>query len=436
MKTLLRFLPFVVIGIVLLSSFAGVVTFILRQLNLYPPEQITIAAGSPGSAYHDYAVQYRDILARDNIKLEILETNGSLDNASRLAKEESPADIALVQGGISIPDSIVGIASVQVEPLWIFARPEVENDPNTWEEVSLSVGAEGGGTRTVVEQLAQITQAVGLTGANTVNMGSRDSSDAIYEGDLDMALFVAPVTASYLQQLFNDPLLSLVPLAHSETVAIRIEGARLIRLPSGSLNYQRPLPDGDMNMVALVTRLVAQEDLHPALVNRLVAAVIEVHGGRPVVPADSLYPSTSDLGVEPDKLAVSLFEKGFSPLESFLPYWIVAQLNRILLILVPLILLLLPLFKLFPVLYHAIFNSRVYRHYTRVHEIDTTLATEGESLGSENLLKLRKELDEIELALLQANLPNVYRKQAYTVQHHLDYVRRRLDDVSRNVNAQ
>nr|WP_168711039.1 TAXI family TRAP transporter solute-binding subunit [Ningiella ruwaisensis] len=428
MKTLMRFLPFIIIFVLLLSLLAGAITYVLQQLNLYPPQQITIAAGKPGSAYYDYAVQYRDILARDDIELTILETNGSVENISKLAQEDA-VDLALVQGGVTIPNDISGIASVQVEPLWIFARPEVDNNPNTWDSISLSSGAKGGGTRIIVEFVAEITGAMGLTGSNTLALSSDDSASALLNGELDLALFVAPVSASYLAPLLDDPQLQLISLAHSETLAIRIPGAKYIRLPSGSLNYQRPLPESDLNMIALVARLVSKKDLHPAIVNRLVKAVIEVHGGGNIIPADSLYPSTNDLGIETDKLAVDLFENGFSPLEAFLPYWIVAQFNRILLFLIPLILLLLPIFKVLPIIYSAVFNRRVYRHYARVHEIDKKLASEGESLTEEQLLGLRKELDDIEISLLQANLPNIYRKQAYTAQHHLDYVRRRLDDI-------
>ncbi len=435
MKIFLRILPILVIALIMLSSLAGVITFVLRQLNLYPPEQISIAAGKPGSAYYDYALLYQDILSRDNITLNIIETNGSVENASLLASGDD-VDIALVQGGVYLPETLVGIASVQIEPLWIFARPEVDNDPNTWDSFSLSVGAQGGGTSVVAQQLAAITRAAGFSGDKAFALGSSDTANAIGKGELDIALFVAPVTASYLKPLFENPELNLVPLAHSETVALRIPGARLIRLPSGSLNYQRPLPQSDLNMVALVTRLVSQEDLHPALVNRLVAATKEVHGGRPLIPADNLFPSTKDLGIPADKLAVSLFESGFSPLESFLPYWVVAQLNRILIILVPLILLLLPLFRFLPIVYNAIFNTRVYKHYTRLHEIDIQLATEGSTLEKDTLIALRNELDDIELTLLKSNLPNFFRKQAYTVQHHLDYVRRRLDEMNKGTKVE
>ena len=51
MKLLLRILPVALIGILLFGSLASGTTFVLRKLNLYPPAEISIAAGQPGSAY-------------------------------------------------------------------------------------------------------------------------------------------------------------------------------------------------------------------------------------------------------------------------------------------------------------------------------------------------------------------------------------------------
>jgi hypothetical protein len=267
-RAMLRYLPFIVLGLLLIAALASAVAFLLRQLDLLPPDSLRIAAGPPGSAYHASASAYRAVLARDDIDLQIIETRGSVDNAA---------------------------------------------------------------------------------------------------------------------------------------------------------------------LIALVTRLVARDDLHPALVNRLVHAVLEVHRGGSIIPADRQYPAAVDLGVEPDDYATELLEKGFSPLEAVLPYWIVAQLYRVLLILLPALLLFLPLMRILPALYQWLYRRRVLRHYARVHDIDGRLMSERSSLGESDLRALRDELDAIERKLLQANLPNSYRKEAYTLLHHLDLVRRRSDEVLRDL---
>jgi len=431
---ILRSLPFAILGLVLLALLVAAVLYVLRQLELLPPQSLTIAAGAPGSAYHRSATAYREVLARDDIEVTILETQGSVENAALLAREDG-ADIALVQGGVALDEGIEGLAAVHVEPLWIFARDLVSSDPNQWAGLRVSGGAEGSGTRLVVDVLAQITGAESLARDATVAYDSAAASEALRDGAVDVAFFVAPVDAPYLQPLLEAEDLNLRTLAHSEAIVLRLPGARLVRMPSGTVDYQQPLPRNDVDLIALVTRLVARADLHPALVNRLVHAVLTVHGGASIIPADRQYPSSLDLGVEADSYAEELLGSGFSPLERVLPYWIVAQLYRVLLVLLPALLLLLPLMRVLPALYQSMLRRRVIRHYARVHEIDERLVREGADLTPQELATLRDELDLIERKLLSANLPNSYRKEAYTLLHHLEYVRRRGDDISQERRA-
>ena len=430
MSAVLRSLPFALLGIALVALLAAAVMFLLRQLDLLPPDTLSIAAGAPGTAYHDMAMAYREVLARDHITLEIRETQGSVDNAASLGAAAG-ADIALVQGGVPLPEGAEGLAAVRVEPLWVFGRGEVAGDPASWAGARVAAGSAGSGTRLVADALLAITDAAALERGVAEPLGGSMAAQALLAGAVDFALFVAPADASYLSPLLASSDVALLSLAHSEAIALRMPGARLVRLPSGIIDYGRPMPATDLELVALVTRLVAREGLHPALVNRLIHAVDEVHAGPSLVPADGQYPSASDLGATANGYAAQLLNKGFSPLEALLPYWIVAQLNRVLLVLLPAILLLLPLLRVLPAFYGAVLSRRVYRHYARVHEIDEELVREGATLGAARLRTLQEELDAIERKLLRANLPNSYRKQAYTLLHHLDYVRKRGEEIAR-----
>jgi TRAP-type uncharacterized transport system substrate-binding protein len=428
MRALLRTLPFAILGLLLLGLFGSGVGYVLRQLDLLPPERLSIAAGPEGSAYFETALAYRAILARDDIELELRETQGSVDNA-RLLSGEDGVDIALVQGGVPLEEGAEGLAAIHVEPLWIFGAGAIAEDPNLWSGLRVAAGRDGSGTRLIADRLAEITGATALDRGVALASGGEAAAAALLANTVDLALFIAPATAPYLEDLLTSEQVSLRHLAHSEALALRMPGARLVRLPSGILDYARALPPQEVELVALVTRLVAREDIHPALVNRLIHAVMEVHSGRGIIPADAAYPSSSDLGIEVNGYAGQLLADGFSPLERVLPYWIVAQFNRLLLVLVPAVLLLLPMLRLLPALYQAVLNRRVYRHYARVHEIDAMLVRRGDELDANSVQELRSELDSIEKKLLRASLPNTYRKHAYTLLHHLDYVRRRADEL-------
>ncbi|MDZ7783580.1 MAG: hypothetical protein U5K56_11825 [Halioglobus sp.] len=302
------------------------------------------------------------MLARDDIALEIIETAGSVENADLLSGE-SGADIALVQGGVPLEESASGLAAVSVEPLWIFARSDmyVAADPNDWRGLKVAAGGAGSGSRLVADRLAAYTGAEALERQAASDAGGETAAEALLARDIDIALFVAPADAAYLQTLFKsegsesaDARCTAMP-SHS---ACRGRGRCTCR-PVFS-DYRRPFPPESVELVALVARLVAREGLHPALINRLIHAVIEVHGGGSVIPADQQYPSAEDLGVTANGYAAQLLTDGFSPLEGLLPYWIVAQVNRILLVLVPALLLLLPLLRLLPAVFQWVFRTRVY----------------------------------------------------------------------------
>lgn len=432
MSALLRTLAFLLAAAVVIGAVGGALTVALRKLNLYPPESLTIAAGAPGSAYHDIALSYRAVLARDEIELNILETGGSVDNAAALAADAG-ADIALVQGGVPVGPEAEGLAAVQVEPLWILARTGrvIDGDPNSWQGLQVAIGANGSGTRMVAERLSKLTGARALHPDQGIAIGGSAAAEALLAGELDIALFVAPPKASYLQGLIAAKEVRYLPLAHAEAIALQSRAARVVTMPSGIMDYQNSIPDRDLELIALVTRLVAREGLHPALVNRLMRAVIEVHSGGTIIPADREYPSAADMDIDGNGYAQQLLRKGFSPLENILPFWIVAQLNRILLVLVPAVLVLLPLLRLLPAIFQWIFRGRVFRHYARVNEIDQLVASQA-ALSPRERLALREELDDIERRLRHVSLPNTYRKQAYTMIHHIDYVRRRIDRASGN----
>jgi hypothetical protein len=108
------------IAILLVAGFAVASRFV----NPAPPRHVWMAAGAPQGAYAETAKRYRDILARDGITLEVVATQGSLDNLRLLQGTTGGVDVAFVQGGTGSPDlsGLASIGSVFFEPLWIFVR--------------------------------------------------------------------------------------------------------------------------------------------------------------------------------------------------------------------------------------------------------------------------------------------------------------------------
>ena len=89
------------------------------------PERVVLAGGPEGSAYAAFGDAYGKILARERVKVTVLETAGARENYRLLrdGKAKTPADVAFVRGGIGDTDeapNLVSLGVVGYEALWVF----------------------------------------------------------------------------------------------------------------------------------------------------------------------------------------------------------------------------------------------------------------------------------------------------------------------------
>ncbi len=413
----------------------GVLYGLVLGLGLLPPKQVTMAAGEAGSAYYRIASLYQDALAKDGIELKIIETAGSMDNQRLMDDATSDVDIALIQGGVtaSNPD-LNALAAVFPEPLLVFASRTsgVDGNPHSWTGKRVALGAQGSGTQAVTQRLAEVTRAPALQerpGNLAQLLGGAAAAEALLQGELDLAFFVAPLDAPYLQALYASPDLVILPLAHARALGSQVAEAHHVPLFDGAIRYEPAYPPETLELVTLVAKLVARDDLHPAIVNRLVHAMTRVHGQREVLVMEPGFPNTELLDMPADVYSAKLLREGFNPLEQFLPYWVVAQINRFALLLLPMVFLLLPMFKILPALLDWRMQSRIYRYYDRLHEMDSTLSgPQPPTLSPEEAASMERELDEIEDGLRTLSVPLKYRKSAYTATEHVGLVRKRVHE--------
>ncbi|MEV8465878.1 TAXI family TRAP transporter solute-binding subunit [Fluviibacterium sp. DFM31] len=396
--------------------------------ELVPPDHLTMAAGRPGGGYYTYAEQYRAILARDGIELEILDTAGSMENSRLLARGE--ADVALIQGGVPITTAtgLASLAAVFLEPFLILYRSDFIDaaDPNKWPDLRVAAGEPGSGTRAAIDSTAQ-TLGLKIHYEDLHPVGGRDAAEALLAGEVDVAIFVAPIDAPYLAPLLTDPRINISSLRDTEALTRRVAYVRPADIPPSALDYANKIPEERITLTAMVATLVAQGDMHPALVDRLVRAAQEIHSGPVLLSADLEFPMSEGTILPMNTQAESLLQKGPSYLERHMPYWVAAQITRVTLLLVPLLVLLVPLMRMVPSLYEWQMRARIYRRYNRLVAIDQE--AEG-AMTDARREALFAELDTIEQEAKSVQVPSKYRENAYTLRVHIDLVRRKLRDAA------
>ncbi len=411
----------------LLAALAGAaaLVFLISSLDLLPPERVTLAAGGQGSAYHAVAERYRAILARDGITLEIVETAGSVENAALLGGGE--VDAAILQGGIE-PEGeteVEALAGLFVEPLLLFTPVGAERiaDPTQWDAtVRIAAGPEGSGTRAVVEEAVR-RLSLPAPPESLPPLGGMEAAEALLAGEVDGAVFVAPIDAPYLEPLIGSDAVAVAPIRYVDALERRLSFVRVVEVPAAGFDFARGRPPEPIRLPAMVARLAARADLHPALVNRLVEAARTVHSRPDLLTREGEFPSTERLGMEMDAQARALVEDGPGALSGVLPYWLAAQIDRVAVLLVPLIVVALPLLRALPGIYDWRMKARVWRHYDTLVEIDEAAAAAQDEAA---LDALEARLDAVEAEARDVSVPLSRRGDAYALRLHADHVRRQI----------
>ena len=389
-------------------------------LSLIPPERLSIAAGRPGTAYHGLAEHYRAILAEDGIALEIRRSAGSAENAALLA--EGAVDLAILQGGIAVPETGVAaeaLGGLLPEAFLIFHRGALSapTRPTDWRGLTVAAGAEGSGTRAAFEEIAAAT---GFDhDANTLlALSGTAAAESLRAGESDVAVLVAPLDAPYLAPLFAGDAIRLAAPADPEALTRRLDHLQIRTLPAGAIDYAARRPPRTVTLLTMPARLMARTDLHPAAVNRLVTAARRIHAGRGLLAREGEFPAVAALGAPIAAQARKLITQGPSPLSSVLPFWIVAQINRVALLLLPLLFVLWPLLRALPALYAWRMRARVFRRYRALREIDIAVAD-----ASAPLDELEARLDRLEEDIRRTPLPPAHRGHAYVARQHIALIR-------------
>src|SRR4029077_11329398 len=110
-------------GLVTALCIVSIIWIALTYFIPAPPSKVVMATAFKGASFEYYGQQYRDIFARFNVKLELRETAGGVENVALLQDPKSDVQIAFVQAGVSDGKHAPGILSlgtVYNQPYWIF----------------------------------------------------------------------------------------------------------------------------------------------------------------------------------------------------------------------------------------------------------------------------------------------------------------------------
>ena len=248
---------------------------------------------------------------------------------------------------------------------------------------------------------------------------------ALVQGRIDAVVMVAAADAPLVQYLLQTPGVALLPFVHAEAYARRFPDLRAVTLPRGLVDLANDQPPADVPLVAASASLVARADVHPALVQLLVQTARQVHGEPGWFQRAGELPSAAPglLPVSPE--AERYYREGPPWLQRYLPFWLANFIDRMWIVLLPLLAALVPLSRVLPPLVSLRLRSRVFRWYAHLRALEREVEAPGADLRA-----LSERLEGIDRQVEHIGLPLSYTNELYHLRAHIHLVRRRLAALS------
>lgn len=409
------------------AMLAAGVWLALQFLHPVPPRSVVFAAGPEHGALHAFALRYREILARQGVTLEVKVTRGVADNLVLLHEAHGGADAGfLVAGATGAADArgLENIGNVAYAPLWVLYRGERDlRDLVDLKGRRIATGAPGSGLAAVI---APVLAANGIDARSSrlVELPFDEALAALVRGEVDVAfLGEGPQHAEFMDALAR-PDIRLMDFARADAYARRFTWIRPLRLPAGTLDFERNLPSREHQLIGSTVMIGARESLHPTIVDLLVDAAREVHGGNGFFEARGEFPDMHCADHLPmSEQAVRYAGSGPNVLRRYLPLWLADFVQRLFTLALPFLLIALPALRWIPAGIGAWFGKRIEAQYASLRLIEAQIAS-----GSGDREALRVDLDRAEARAAAMRVPAKYAPHLFQLRAHVRFVRQRLAD--------
>ncbi|WP_186407143.1 TAXI family TRAP transporter solute-binding subunit [Candidatus Accumulibacter aalborgensis] len=419
--------------IILITAIGLVVAY--QFVEPAPPSRMTISTGSESGAYYAYARRYAALLAAKGITLEIRTSAGSYENLERLEKGE--AEIAFVQGGIAPPTAgdngqidqshesglLRSLGSVAYEPAWVFYRGEQPVDKlHQLNGQRIAVGEEGSGTRGLALKLLEANE-IRADSPNLLPLAGLAAVEALQKGEIDAVVIVAAQEAPVVQVMLRSPGLHVVSFSQADAYLRLFPFLSKVVLPRGVVSLVRHVPPRDAVLLATTANVVVRDDLHPALVSLLLQAMTEVNGKGGFFQRAGEFPAYKDASFPLLPEAQRYYQSGPPFLQRYLPFWLAVLVDRLFVMILPLVVLSLPLLKFAPAIYSWRVRSKIFRCYGDLKFLENDLRQHYDPERGQEYVD---RLDRVEHDASTLNIPLAFSDLLYTLREHINLVRKEL----------
>ena len=395
-----------------------------------PPRSIELATGFPTGLYQQFGEKLQSRLADEGVSLKLRTTGGTSDNLALIADPDSGVDFAMVQGGvanISKHPNLISIAGVFYEPVWVWYRESAFKSEggrlNLLSQLKgkrISIGNEGSGTFTLASQLLEAS-GLSMSDIYAEKLKPLEALEKFKKGQLDAVFLVSAAEAPLVKSFYQTADIRLMSFEQADAYVRLFPFLSKVTVPRGVVSIAYDLPKQDIQVLAATATLVGKEDVSPALVTLLLGETYDILKAYSYLQKPGEFPSGTGLDFPIHVDAEIYLKDGPSFLHRHLPFWTAVWIGRFAKVVIPLLVILIPLFTYIPAIKNLLLRLKLSQVYEELKMIERNAPDPALRERNFNDLKdIEKKVSNMKVSMLDA-------KELYDLKSHVGEVRSRLN---------
>jgi len=288
----------------------------------------------------------------------------------------------------------------------------------------ISIGENGSGTQALSLELLKHNK-VDEENTQFLELSSKQAVAQLIQGEVDAAFFVVSPKSKIILELFYHPDIELMNFRRTTAYSSLFPFLTSITIGEGMIDLEKNIPNKNKTLLAATANLVARADLHSDLVHLLLRETIKIHRSGGILEKTGWFPSTEFVELPMDEDAERYLKMGPPWLENVFPFWLASLLDRLKIMLIPLITLTIPLLKGGLPLYRWQMRFRIFRWYSVLCKFDQR------AYNIKELEEIVKEIDliqELDRRLAEdVSVPHSYMGEFYDLRLHFRMIMERLE---------
>ncbi len=249
-------------------------------------EKIYLANGQYGTTSNIMANEFKKILSKQGLSLELITTVGLEEGFFLLEDDKSKVNASLYPGGLDtykkFPD-IVSLGAIEIAPIWLFYRgPKIDvDDPFTYfSKKKISIGLKGTANNKIFHLLADNLKNDPTISKNILELSYSEAESKLKSGEIDAMFFMQDYESPITQRLLNDPNLNIYSFNLADAYIKKFPFLIKVTIPRGAIDIGKLQPKQEITLLANTINLLIEKNMHASSQWGLLIAAKEINANE------------------------------------------------------------------------------------------------------------------------------------------------------------